>query len=243
MNIGVILAGGTGSRMGQTEKPKQFIEVYGKPIVIHTIEAFEAHYEIDKIAIVCLKEWMESLKILLRKYDLSKVEWIVEGGDTRQESTKNAIEYLRNVCKEEDIIVIHDAARPLVSSRIISENIVAAKQFGAVDTVIPSADTIVCSLDASVIEDIPKRKEYFLGQTPQSFKYNIIKKAYESMNENNFKNATDDCKIVKDYGYNISLVIGDKINFKITTSDDLMMLKAMLKLSDMGRGSYVFKID
>lgn len=243
MNIGIILAGGTGSRMGQIEKPKQFIEVYGKPIVIHTIEAFEIHPEIDKIAVVCLKEWMQELKKLLRKYDLSKVEWIVEGGDSRQKSTNNAIKHLESICNEDDIVIIHDAARPLISSRIISENILVAGRFGAVDTVIPSADTIVCSLDGNLIDNIPKRKDYFLGQTPQSFKYGIINNAYDSIYVDGCNNATDDCKIVKDYGHHISLVMGDKINFKITTSDDLMILKAMLKLSDMGRGSYVFKND
>ncbi|MHC1724287.1 MAG: 2-C-methyl-D-erythritol 4-phosphate cytidylyltransferase [Aminipila sp.] len=243
MNIGIILAGGVGSRMGQVEKPKQFIEVYGKPIVIHTIEAFEVHKEIDKIAVVCLKEWMESLKILIRKYELSKVEWIIEGGDSRQDSTNNALNYLENICNEEDILLIHDAARPLISSRIITDNIVGAEKSGAVDTVIPASDTIVCSIDGSSITEIPPRKNYFLGQTPQSFKYSVIKKAYRSITNENCKDATDDCKIVKAYGQEISLVMGDKMNFKITTSDDLMMLKAMLKLSDMGRSSYVFKND
>ncbi len=243
MNIGIILAGGVGSRMGQIEKPKQFIDIYGKPIVIHTIEAFELHEDIDKIAVVCLKERMEELKILVRKYELTKVEWIIEGGETRQDSTYNALTHLEDICSKDDILIIHDAARPLISSRIITDNIVAAAKSGAVDTVIPSSDTIVCSLDGNIITEIPKRKNYFLGQTPQSFKYSLIKSAYNSITEENRKDATDDCKIVQAYGHEISLVIGDKINFKITTSDDLMMLKAMLKLSDMGRGSYVFKND
>ncbi|WP_312647386.1 IspD/TarI family cytidylyltransferase [Aminipila sp.] len=243
MNIGIILAGGIGTRMGQIERPKQFIEIYGKPIVVHTIEAFEMHKDIDQIAVVCLKEWMESLRGLIRRYELSKVQWIIEAGETRQDSTNNALNHLRNVCNDDDILIIHDAARPLISSRIITENIIETKKSGAVDTVISATDTIVCSLDGKRINDIPKRKNFFLGQTPQSFKYSVITNAYDTITDEKRREATDDCKIVKAYGHEISLVMGDKINFKITTSDDLMMLKAMLKLSDMGRGSYVFQND
>jgi 2-C-methyl-D-erythritol 4-phosphate cytidylyltransferase len=143
MNIGVILAGGIGSRMGIKDMPKQFIDVYGKPILIHTLEKFDNNINIDRICIVCLKEYIEDVKILVRKFEINKVDLIVEGGNTRQESVSNALDSLGKICSQDDIVVIHDSVRPLISSRIIDDNIIYAQKYGAVDTVIPASDTIV----------------------------------------------------------------------------------------------------
>jgi len=230
MNIAVILAGGTGSRMGIVDKPKQFIDIYGKPIIVYTLETFDNHPEIDSIAVVCLKEWVDDLKILLRKYEINKVRWIVDGGQTRQESIYNAINALSNECKDDDILIIHDSVRPLVSHKIISNNISKAKEFGAVDTVVPSADTIVRSIDESTIEEVPTRSELYIGQTPQSFKYSLIKEAHENAIKNNNLNSTDDCQLVLGIGQKVHLVMGEKLNFKITSFDDLLLLKAIIKL-------------
>jgi len=230
MNIAVILAGGTGSRMGIVDKPKQFIDIYGKPIIVYTLETFDNHTEIDSIAVVCLKEWVDDLKILLRKYEINKVRWIVDGGQTRQESIYNAINALSNECKDDDILIIHDSVRPLVSHKIISNNISKAKEFGAVDTVVPSADTIVRSIDESTIEEVPTRSELYIGQTPQSFKYSLIKEAHENAIKNNNLNSTDDCQLVLGIGQKVHLVMGEKLNFKITSFDDLLLLKAIIKL-------------
>jgi len=230
MNIAVILAGGSGTRMG-SDIPKQFIDIYGKPMIIHTIESFDVNSEIDKIVISCKEEWQEDLKIWIRKFGLNKVKYIVSGGSTRQESVYNAIRALDGVCTDDDILVIHDAARPLISQRIINENIEGAKEFGAVDTVIPSADTIVKSVDGNTINSIPVRSELYLGQTPQSFKYNLIKSAHEASIENSTSDATDDCQLVLGINKNVHLVKGDKLNFKITTFEDLLLLKSVIKIS------------
>src|SRR5690625_3097890 len=115
MNIAVLLAGGIGSRMGNVDKPKQFIDVYGKPIIIYTLETFANHPNIDYIAITCLEEWVEDLTILLRKYEIDKVKWIIPGGKTRQESVFNAIKTISDECDDNDIIVVHDSVRPLIS--------------------------------------------------------------------------------------------------------------------------------
>lgn len=177
MNIGVILAGGSGTRMG-SDIPKQFIEIYGKPLIIHTIESFDLNSEIDAIAVVCKDQWKEDLSIWIRQFGINKVKWIISGGNTRQESTYKAIKRLEDVCKEDDILIIHDAARPLISQRIINDNIIGAKEYGAVDTVIPSADTqLVLKLD-----------------------------------------------------HNVHLVNGDKLNFKVTTFEDLLLLKSVVKI-------------
>ena len=168
MNIGVILAGGSGTRMG-SDIPKQFIDIYGKPLIIHTLESFDLNSEIDSIAVVCKDEWKEDLNIWIRQFGVNKVKWIISGGNTRQESTYRAIKALEDVCTDEDILIIHDAARPLISQRIINDNIVGAKEYGAVDTVIPSADTIIRSTNDSTIDSVPVRIELYLGQTQQTF--------------------------------------------------------------------------
>ncbi|NLY90578.1 MAG: 2-C-methyl-D-erythritol 4-phosphate cytidylyltransferase [Firmicutes bacterium] len=230
MNVAVILAGGTGSRMGIVDKPKQFIDVYGKPIIVHTLEVFDNHPEIDAIAVVCLSEWMDDLRILLRKYEINKVRWLIEGGETRQLSVYNAVKTLSPECTDDDIIVVHDSVRPLVTHKIISNNIACAKQFGAVDTVVPSADTIVKSVDGEKIKEVPARRELYLGQTPQSFRLSLLRDAHQkAMAEKNL-NSTDDCQLVLDLGAEVHLVQGEKLNFKITSFEDLLLLKAVIKL-------------
>ncbi len=231
MNIALILAAGVGSRMGNTDKPKQFLPIYGKPLMVHTVEAFEINDEVDAIVISTNEEYIDDVKVMCKQYDLSKVKLVVAGGDTRQKSVYNGIKGTIEVgAKDDDIIIIHDSARPLISQKIISENIRVCKEFGAVDTVIPASDTIVRSLDKEKISDIPARKELYQGQTPQTFKLSIIKQAHESSLGKDLANITDDAKLVLLHGVDVHLVEGDKMNFKITTFDDLMMLKALLKI-------------
>ncbi|KRU25378.1 2-C-methyl-D-erythritol 4-phosphate cytidylyltransferase [Clostridium sporogenes] len=233
MNVAIILAGGSGTRMGSIDTPKQFIDIYGKPLIVHTIESFDINSNIDYILIACKEEWIEDLTIWTRKYELNKVKWIISGGNTRQESVFNGIKKLKNACNEDDIVVIHDAARPLISQRIINENIKCAQKYGAVDTVIPTADTIIKSLDNTTISIVPVRKELYLGQTPQSFKYSIIDKAHDKGSLNNKSDATDDCQLVLKQGTKVHLVQGDKLNFKITTFEDLTILKSIIKMGKL----------
>jgi len=230
MNIAVILAGGIGNRMGIVDKPKQFIDVYGKPIIVHTLEVFDNHPEIDAIAVVCLSEWMDDLRILIRKYEINKVKWLVEGGETRQLSVYNAVKTLSQECSEDDILVVHDSVRPLVTHKIISSNIAGARQFGAVDTVVPSADTIVRSVDGERIKEVPLRKELYLGQTPQSFRLSLLRRAHEKARAENNLDSTEDCQLVLELGEEVHIVQGEQLNFKITSFDDLLLLKAVIKL-------------
>lgn len=232
-NYAVILASGTGTRMGNVDKPKQFIDVYGKPIIAYTLETFSMHPEIDKIVIVALKEWHDDVKALVRKFELNKVIAIVEGGNTRQQSVYAAIQYLDDILNQQDIILVHDAVRPLINQKIIGENIALAKQHGAVDTVVPSADTIVQSVDKEKIETIPNREQYFLGQTPQSFQFSVLKAAHENFIKNRHIETTDDCKLVLHMGHPVMLTKGDKLNFKITTFEDLTLFKALLRLGNI----------
>lgn len=232
MNIAVILAGGTGSRMGIVDMPKQFIEIYSKPVIVHTIESFEINDNIDAICVVCIKEWQNNLKIWLKEYDIRKVRWIADAGDSRQRSSLNALDAIKDDCTDEDIVIIHDAARPLVSQRIINENIEKVKQYGACDTVVPAHDTIIRSVDGEYLESIPARKELYMGQTPQSFTYGIIRKSYDdyyALPEDKRPVMTDDCGLVLNSGIKIGMAMGDKINMKLTTMEDLLLIKSLIR--------------
>lgn len=231
MNIALILAAGSGTRMGNADKPKQFLPIYGKPLMIHTIEAFEINDEVDKIVIVTNEQYIDQVKVWCKQYDLSKVRGVVAGGNSRQISVYNGLKAVEElVSSPDDIIVIHDAARPLISQKIINDNIAVCKKFGAVDTVIKASDTIIRSKDNEIISDIPNRNELYQGQTPQTFKFKIIKDAHEKALKEDIPNVTDDAKLVLSFGIDVHLVEGSAQNFKITTFDDLMMLKALLKI-------------
>ena len=231
MNIALILAAGTGSRMGNADKPKQFLPIYGKPLMVHTIEAFEMNPNVDAIVISTNEEYIDDVKVMCKQYDLSKVKSVVAGGSTRQYSVFNGLQGVKGIgAKDDDVIIIHDSARPLISQKIIDDNIEACKKYGAVDTVVSASDTIVKSLDGEKIEDIPPRKELYQGQTPQTFKLKIIMDAHLAVQNQSIPNVTDDTKLVLLSGKDVHLVEGDKLNFKITTFDDLMMLKALLKI-------------
>lgn len=230
-NIALVLAAGTGSRMGNADKPKQFLSVYNKPLLVHTVEAFEVNDNIDSVVIVTNEEYIDQVKVWCKQFDLTKVKCVVAGGPSRQLSVYNGLQGLKSIgVEEDDNIIIHDAARPLISQEIINDNIEGCKLYGAVDTVIPASDTIIRSLDKIVIKEIQNRSELFQGQTPQSFKFKIINDAHEIAKKNNDNDTTDDCKLVIKNGTPVHLVAGSKLNFKITTFDDLMMLKALLKI-------------
>ena len=232
MNIAVVLAGGSGSRMGIVDRPKQFIEIYGKPVIIHTLEAFEINEKIDAICVVCVKDWQEDLTLWLKEYDIRKVRWIADAGFSRQESSLNALNAIKNDCTSDDYVLIHDAARPLISQKIINENIEKVTEYGACDTVIPAHDTVIRSVDGASLESIPVRKELYLGQTPQSFKYSIVRKAYDdyfALPEDKRPVMTDDCGLVLQSGIKIGMAMGDKLNMKITTMEDLLLVKSIVR--------------
>lgn len=227
MNIALIVAGGSGTRIGG-DIPKQFLEIESKPLIIYTIEVFQEDPQIDAIALICREDYREKLSGWIEKWKLTKVKWITAGGDTRQQSVENGLRLLDEYFSGDDILLIHDAARPLVSHRIISDSIKAAAEHGAVNTVVPSADTVIVSDDGLFIDEVTVRSKMYLCQTPQSFKLSVIKKAHEYAKTNRVNTATDDCQLVLAMGENVFLVKGDKLNFKVTTPEDLMILKALV---------------
>lgn len=228
---GVILAGGQGTRMGNSDKPKQFLEVGGRPILIHTVEKFAVNPDFQQIIVLAPKQWLAYTKDIIKKYIRNHERIvIIEGGNTRNETIMNAVQYIEDAgCLTEDtIIVTHDSVRPFVTYRIIEENIRYAKECGACDTVIPASDTIVESRDGSFISNIPERKMMYQGQTPQSFKAKKLREIYKSLTEEERGILTDACKIYVLKNEPVHLVEGDVSNIKITYPHDLRVAEAIL---------------
>ena len=232
MNFAVVLAGGIGLRMGNMEKPKQYIELGNKPIIIHTIEKFYVYPDFEKVIVLCPEQWIHHTQNLIQKFIGEQENIIViPGGSTRNETIMNAIRYIDEQYGVDDdtIIVTHDAVRPFLTHRIIEENIQAAKQYLACDTVIPATDTIVVvNEDKKSILDIPDRTKMYQGQTPQSFKANMLRELYESLTEEEKDILTDAAKICVMKGQYVKLVRGEVFNIKITYPYDLEVAKSVL---------------
>ena len=233
---GIILAGGVGSRMGNVEKPKQFIEVGKKPIIVHTIEKFVINPEFEKVIVLTPKQWVPHTKDIIRK-NIGKNEKVVviEGGETRNETIMNSINYIEKheTLNEDTIIVTHDSVRPFVTHRILEESIKYAKEFGASDTVIAASDTIVESEDNKFVTAIPERNKMYQGQTPQSFKAQKLRDMYMGLSDEEKEILTDACKIYVLKGEKIHLVEGEIFNMKITYPFDLRMAQAILGGEDI----------
>ena len=230
--FGVVLAGGIGTRMGNVEKPKQFMEIGGKPIIIHTIEKFVMNPEFEKILVLSPKQWIKHTEDLIRKYIPQAANVVViSGGSTRNETIMNSIAYIEGQGRlnEDTIIVTHDSVRPFVTHRILEENIRFAKEFGACDTVIPATDTIVESKDNTMISQIPDRKTMYQGQTPQSFKAMHLRELYNGLTAEEKTILTDACKILVIKGEKVHLVEGEESNIKITYPYDLRVAESLLQ--------------
>ena len=235
MIYGEILAGGSGTRMGNTEMPKQFLMLGDRPIIIHTIEQFLINQSFSKIIVCCPKEWISHAEDLLEKYniDTDRVD-ITAGGATRNETIINGCKLIEEKygLTDKDIIVTHDAVRPFVNQRILDDNIKLAKKFNAVDTVVPAIDTIVYSKDGKLITEIPDRKECYQGQTPQTFNVKKLMELFESLTKKEKEILTDGCKIFSLKGENVGLVDGEIYNIKLTTLYDLKIARAIIMGKD-----------
>lgn len=232
MIYGVILAGGIGSRMGG-DKPKQYLTIKDKPIIIYTIEKFFAEPAFEKIIVLCPKQWVEHTKNLIEKHIApakSRLA-VIEGGEERNETIMNAIKFIEDEgnLNENTIIVTHDSVRPFVTHRIIRENIAACEKYGACDTVIPATDTIVESENGKAISNIPNRNKMYQGQTPQSFKALRLREVYNSLTQEEKAILTDAAKILVLKGETVALVEGETFNIKITHPYDLRIAKSLLE--------------
>ena len=231
MVFAVICAGGIGSRMGNAEKPKQYLNVGGKPIILHTIEKFVVNERFEKIIVLVPESWISYTKDIINKHlqGIEKVE-VMAGGSDRNSTIMNAINYIEEKFGLDDdtIIVTHDAVRPFVTHRIIMDNIEAAVKVGACDTVIPATDTIVESLDGEKISGIPDRSKVYQGQTPQSFRAKRLKELYSSLTDEEKAILTDAAKIYLLKGEAVHLVRGEVFNIKITYPYDLTVAETLI---------------
>lgn len=231
MIYAVIAAGGIGTRMGSALKPKQYLLIKDKPIIVHTVEKFFINNAFQKILILCPDQWVTYTRELMQKHlpENDKIV-VLQGGSTRNETIMNAVKYIEDTdgLDDDTVIVTHDAVRPFVSARIIEENIAGALEFGATDTVVPATDTIVESEDETYISSIPDRSKLYQGQTPQAFKAKQLKQLYLSLTDEEKNILTDACKIFTIKGQGVKLIRGEVHNIKITYPYDLRVAKALL---------------
>lgn len=226
MITALIFAGGTGQRMNTRSKPKQFLELYGKPIIIYTLEHFEEHPEIDNIVVVCLENWIEELKTLLKRFDISKVSKIVPGGNTGHDSIFYGLLAMQKTCKDDDIVLIHDGVRPLITESLISDNIAKAKEFGAAITVEPALESVLVSRKGDVIDSVPDRGSMYVAKAPQSFRFGLIMEAYKKAQKDG-REAIDSSHLLSIYGYEMHMVKSTPNNIKITTPTDFYIFRAL----------------
>ncbi len=232
MIFAAVLAGGIGSRMGGTDTPKQFLDLRGKPVIVHTIEKFAINGNIDKIIVLTPKNFINHTSHLIEEYIPNNDDIIViEGGKTRNDTLMNSISFIEENfgIDDDSIIITHDSVRPFVTHRIIEDNIEAAKRYGACDTVIPATDTIVESINAKTIESIPVRDYYYQGQTPQSFNIKKLFNLINSLTKEESDILTDACKIFTLKDEDVYLVDGEVTNIKITYPYDLKLANTILE--------------
>lgn len=231
MVFAAILAGGKGSRMGHQDRPKQYLPLGDKPILVHTVGKFLAVPDFEKIIVLAPNAWLQLTKDILSKYYSHSNRIIVlAGGSTRNETIMKAVNYIESNYDVDDqtSLVTHDSVRPFITYRIIRDNIDAMKTYYACDTVIPATDTIVESCNGELISSIPDRSIMYQGQTPQSFRVQMLHQLYDSLNEQERDILTDACKICVLRNVPVALIQGETFNIKVTYPSDLKMAQSLL---------------
>ena len=229
-NIAIIIAGGSGSRMGQ-DIPKQFINIYDKPVIIYTLEGFQKHPQIDAIEVVCLEGWHEILKAYARQFNIDKLKWVISGGATGQESIRNGVYNLEDKCSDEDIIVIHDGIRPLVDETVLSDVIIKCKQYGNAVTSLPYNEQIFKTNDGKTTTQYIPRETLRRVSTPQAYKFGKLISSYRKAfkEQIGIYGSSYTNTMMVELGETLYFAAGSDKNIKLTTKDDLEMFKAYLK--------------
>lgn len=228
MNIAVIFAGGSGTRMNAKDKPKQFLMVHGKPIIVHTIELFENHPEIDGIIVVCIEGWISYMEEMKYRYRLDKIGRIVPGGATGQLSINNGLSAAAEVYGTEDtIVLIHDGVRPLINESIISNNIQCVKEYGSAVTCAPAKETVVLVDTENSVDEVVPRNRSLIAKAPQSFYLKEILETQEQALAEGHDNMIDSCTLMRHYGKKLYVVEGNYENIKITTPEDFYTFRAI----------------
>lgn len=230
-NYVILLAGGVGKRMG-TDIPKQFLEVDGKPIIVYSIENFQKNPQIEKIVVVCVKDWIDKTWELVKKYSLSKVEWIIEGGSTGHDSIRNGVFFLKDKVDPDDHIIVHDAVRPVLPQKAIDEVLRVSHEKGNASSSIECHPPIVYTDDhESGITDVD-REHVMLTASPQAFKYSLALKCYEQAEAEDYHTSTFTSSLLIHCHERVYFAKGTSCNIKITRKEDLALFEALLKIPE-----------
>ena len=231
MNNALIFAGGTGSRMNSRSRPKQFLQFYGKELIVHTLENFQNHPEIDHIVVVCVLDWIPYLEKLVRKYELDKVRMVVAGGSCGQESIYNGLVALKSLSADDDVVLVHDGVRPFVAEGLISECIASVKEHGSAITVTPSIETVIETREGKV-ESITDRSKCYHAKAPQCFFLGDLFASHEQALKDGKMNMIDSATLMHHYGHELYTVQGNFDNIKITTPADFYTFKALYEVRE-----------
>lgn len=225
--IALIIAGGSGNRMHQNI-PKQFITVNDRPVIVYTLEAFERHPEIDSIAVVCIEGWEQVLRAYAQQFNITKLNHVIAGGKNGQSSIRNGVFELEKHYKKDDLILIHDAIRPMVSAEIISDNIRVALERGNAITVIPCAEAMLQTDDGMSSKGTYSRDRLKRTQTPQAFRLGDICELHRKALENGITDSIASCTLMIELGNQVFFSMGSEKNIKLTTIEDIDIFKALL---------------
>jgi len=234
--VALVFAGGTGQRMNSKTRPKQFLELHGKPILVHTLERFESSDVVDGIVVVCLEPWIPFLQKQVTRYDLTKVVDIVPGGNTGQESIGNGISCIADSFPPNTAVLIHDGVRPLVDSETIIRCVNSVREHGNAITVVPAIETIICE-NKGKVEQIIDRSSCCLARAPQCFLLGDLVDAHKRAFDDDNLQFIDTASLMMHYGHTLHTVPGNMENIKITTPSDFYIFRAMV---DARENSYVF---
>lgn len=226
MAIALIFAGGTGKRMNSCSKPKQFLEIHGKPIIIYTLEQFECHEGIGSITVVCVREWIRELKGLIHRYGITKVRSVVPGGGTGHDSIYLGLASMRGITSDDDIVLIHDGVRPLITGELISRSIEGVKKYGSAIACEAARESVIRSVDGSNVSEVPPRGEMYTAKAPQSFYYGKIFHLYERANEDGRK-SIDSAHLCSMYREPMHMIRSTGNNIKITEPSDFYICRAL----------------
>lgn len=227
MNIALIIAGGSGARMHQ-DIPKQFLTVNERPVIVYTLEAFQRHPEIDTIAVVCIEGWEQVLRAYANQFNITKLQYIIPGGKNGQDSIRNGVYELEKHFSARDIVLIHDAIRPMVSAEIISDCIRVTSQYGNAITVIPCAEAMMQTEDGSISTGSYPRDKLRRTQTPQGFFLGNICEIHRRALEAGITNSVASCTLMIEMGEQVYFSAGSEKNIKLTTVEDIDIFKALL---------------
>lgn len=233
MNIAIIFAGGSGVRMG-AGIPKQFLEINGKPILIHTLQLFQYHDMIDKIYVSVLEDYIPYVEDLVSENRIDKVTRVIPGGETAQDSIYNALKTAEAENPDDSIVLLHDGVRPFISYDVITDNINGVIENGNAITCTPCYETIMISKDGKTVDSVPYRKETYAAQAPQSFYLKDIIVAHDVVRarESRYENMVDACTIIRSQGIKANIVMGNRGNIKVTTPEDVYTFRALLQYKE-----------